>query len=470
MAKKNSQPSQEGIFNSALHNLGRVWREIARLSGRKESNKDSRPETLRQQIEACLSGQGGEVSARARAAQLAHSYLDFSEEERLVFLKILAREFGVDNAKVDEAFSLLKHSAGEEEREANQRALRLALEPSRVALLRKFNALQSGPRFLVELRNELLELKRDHPELRYLERDLKELLNAWFDIGFLDLRSINWDAPASLLEKLGDYEAVHRVRSWHDLKNRLDADRRCYAFFHPGMPDEPLIFVEVALVNGLASQIQVLLDVKAPVLDPDDADTAIFYSISNTQQGLAGISFGNFLIKQVVDRLRHEQPNLKRFSTLSPLPGFMGWLKQSLKNKELDIKSAEQKKLKTATGQIPTIEFLSQQLTSIKWAKDEPLAEALKPILMRFAALYLLKAKGQDGIRALDPVAHFHLSNGARMEQLNWMADTSGKGLRESCGLMINYLYLLDRIERHHEKYSGNGKITASSAVSGLLK
>ena len=470
MAKKASRPNQEGIFNNSLHSLGRMWREIARLSGRNGSNKDSRPNALQTQIKACLAEQGGEVSARARAAQLAQSYLDFSAKERLVFLQILARNFGVENAKVDEAFNLLKHASGEEELEANQRTLRRALEPSRVALLRKFSTLQSGPRFLVELRNELLELKKAHPELRFLERDLKDLLIAWFDIGFLDLRSINWDAPASLLEKLGAYEAVHRVRSWHDLKNRLDADRRCYAFFHPSMPNEPLIFVEVALVNGLASQIQVLLDVKAPVLDPEEADTAIFYSISNTQPGLAGIKFGNFLIKQVVDCLRREQPNLKQFSTLSPIPGFMGWLKQSLKENELDFIGSEKKKLKAVIGKIPTMEFLSEQLSSIKWAKNEQLAEALQPVLKRFGAIYLLKAKGRDSAHALDPVAHFHLSNGASIQQLNWMADTSGKGLRESCGLMINYHYRLDRIERHHEKYSGSGKITVSSPMSGLLK
>lgn len=472
MVKKqeNSNTPQEGVFNSTLQNLSRVWREITRLSGRNGSKKDVSPETLRGQIEACLAGQGGEVSARARAAKLARSYLDFSKEERLEFLRILARDFGVEKEQVNTAFEALKAAQDDEEIEVNQRTLRRALEPARVALLRKFNTLQSGPRFLVELRRELLDLKQSHPELRFLEHDLRELLNSWFDVGFLDLRSINWNAPASLLEKLGHYESVHRVRSWHDLKNRLDADRRCYAFFHPCMPHEPLIFVEVALVNGFASQIQVLLDEEAPVLDPDEVDTAIFYSISNTQQGLAGISFGNFLIKQVVDRLRHEQPNLKRFSTLSPIPGFKRWLEEAMKNKEVDLSPPEKKKLKGVFEEEPSIEHLSKELSSVKWAKDEKLAEALKPVIMRFAATYLLTAKGRDGKRALDPVAHFHLSNGARMQQLNWMGDTSGKGLRESAGLMINYLYRLDRIERFHEDYSGGGKIAVSSTISGLIK
>ena len=468
--KKAKAPAQEGIFNSALHNLSRVWKEIARLSVRNGKQEDTSPESLRLQIDACLNNQGGEVSARARAAKLARSYLDFDEETRLVFLQILAKDFGLDKAKVSQAFEALDESTNEEEIEENQRALRRALEPARVALLRKFNTLQSGPRFLVELRRELLDRRKSHPELRFLERDLKELLKSWFDVGFLDLRSINWNAPASLLEKLGHYEAVHRVRSWHDLKNRLDADRRCYAFFHPCMPDEPLIFVEVALVNGLADQIQALLDEDAVVLDPNEADTAIFYSISNTQLGLAGISFGNFLIKQVVDRLRHEQPNLRQFATLSPIPGFKRWMEKSIKQEELDLVPAEKKKLKSITDGEVTAKQVVKLLGSVRWAKDEKLSEILKPILMRYCALYLLKAKRGDGLRALDPVAHFHLSNGASVQRINWLADTSGKGLRESAGLMVNYLYRLDRIEKQHEDYSGNGTITASAAVTGLTK
>lgn len=468
--KKAQTPNQEGIFNSALHNLSRVWKEIARLSVRSGKQEDTSPESLRRQIEACLSNHGGEVSARARAAELARSYLDFDEEVRLVFLQILARDFGLDKAKVGESFEVLDGSTSEEEIEENQRALRRALEPARVALLRKFNTLQSGPRFLVELRRELLDRKKAYPELRFLERDLKELLASWFDVGFLDLRSINWNAPASLLEKLGHYEAVHRVRSWHDLKNRLDADRRCYAFFHPCMPEEPLIFVEVALVNGLADQIQGLLDEDALVLDPNDADTAIFYSISNTQLGLAGISFGNFLIKQVVDRLRHEQPNLKQFATLSPIPGFKRWMDGAIKQGELELLPSEKKKLKVITSGDGSAQEVVKLLNSVRWAKDETLCDILKPALMRFCSLYLLKAKRGNGRQALDPVAHFHISNGASIQRLNWMADTSGKGLRESAGMMVNYLYRLDRIEKHHEDYSGNGKITASTALVGQTK
>ncbi|MDA0350320.1 MAG: malonyl-CoA decarboxylase [Verrucomicrobia bacterium] len=468
--KKDSRPNQTGTINSALHNLSLVWHEITRLSGRNMTPKDARPDVLRRQMEACLVGQGGEVSARGRAVDLAQSFLNFSDDERLVFFKILARDFGVDQVKVNQATEALKQAVDKDALENCQMALRQALQPARVALLRKFNALPSGPRFLVELRSELLKLTVKHPELRFLERDLKDILNSWFDVGFLELRRINWDASASLLEKLGRYEAVHRVRGWHDLKNRLDTDRRCFAFFHPSMPDEPLIFIEVALVNGLADQIQGLLDEKAPVLDPGKANTAIFYSISNTQQGLAGISFGNFLIKQVVDQLRQELPKLKQFATLSPIPGFKRWLDQSIQEGNLDLTSSEKKKLEAVTRQKVSAKELRELLGSVKWAKNEKLAEALKPILLRFVAFYLLKAKGRNQQRALDPVAHFHLTNGARMKQLNWMADTSGKGLRESAGLMINYLYSFDRIERRHEAYSGQGKIAVSSTISGLIK
>lgn len=462
--------SQESFFSNALNGLGRAWREIARLSGRDRENNESRPEILIKQIEACLAGQGGEVSARGRAAGLARSYLVFSPSERLVFLKLLASDFGPDRVKVTKAIDRLRKASDDDEIERRQRELREALQPTRITILRKFNTLESGPRFLVELRRELLELKGEHPELEHLERDLKELLNTWFDVGFLSLRAINWDAPASLLEKLGHYEAVHRIRSWHDLKNRLETDRRCYAFFHPCMTDEPLIFIEIALVNGLANQIQILLDQKAQILDADDADTAIFYSISNTQQGLAGIKFGNFLIKQAVDRLRHELPNLKRFSTLSPIPGYLSWLKKSLKKDVLEFKSAEIRKLKAVSEESLSPDLLLGFLANLRWSKNEELAETLRPILMRFAAIYLLKEKRPDGRRALDPVAHFHLSNGARMEQLNWMGDTSSKGLRESGGLMINYLYRLDRIDRFHEDYAASGTISASSTISALLK
>lgn len=468
MAKTSESNSRDGILGSTWLGLQLAWREIVRVSTRANTAGDSDPETIRSQFRACLAQKGGEVSARNRAAGLARSYLGFLASERLEFLKILNNEFGADGDLIAEAVDLLQDASDEAGIELARYRLRKALEPARVQLLREFNTLHSGPRFLVELRRELIELKEKHPDLSALERDLKELLRSWFDVGFLDLRSINWNSPASLLEKLGRYEAVHKVRSWRDLKNRLDTDRRCFAFFHPCMPHEPLIFIEVALVEGLAVQIQDLLDEKAPVLEPEEADTAVFYSISNAQKGLVGVSFGNFLIKQVVNRLRRELPNLKRFATLSPIPGYMNWLKSELAAERVVLLPSEAKALKRLAGEAEPVEVMANALESTGWQRDAGLCEGLKPVLLRQCALYLQQAKRASRGTAADPVAHFHLSNGARMEQLNWMADTSTKGLQESAGIMINYLYRLDRIENYHEDYHSNGKINASKTVFAM--
>lgn len=469
MAKEtDTNSSPEGILGSTWSGLRSAWREIVRVSTRTNTTSDSDPDTIRAQIDACLSKKGGDVSARRRAAGLARSYLGFEANERLEFLRILNNEYGADSDLVAGAVEALDGAKDESETEMARYRLRLALEPARIKLLREFNTLQSGPRFLVELRRELIGLKKEHPELAALERDLKELLRSWFDIGFLDLKSINWNSPASLLEKLGRYEAVHRVRSWQDLKNRLDSDRRCFAFFHPCMPDEPLIFIEVALVRGLSVQIQDLLDEKADVLEAEEADTAIFYSISNAQQGLVGISFGNFLIKQVVDLLRRELPNLKHFSTLSPIPGYLSWFMEELAAERIALLPAENKGFKSLAGGEAPLQLMKDALKSCLWAKDEKLREAMKPVLMRQCSLYLQQVKRTGKQTAANPVAHFHLSNGARMEQLNWMGDTSNKGLRESAGIMINYLYRLDRIDRYHEDYCSKGKINASKPVLAL--
>ena len=272
-------------------------------------------------MRACLEGRGGEVTARARATALGRAYLSLEEAGRLRFLKMLAEEFDVDRDAVDAAAAALTTATDPADRRKAEHRLREALEAPRVRLLTQFNALPDGVKFMVDMRAELLRMSRDEPSLRGLEADLKRVLANWFDVGFLELRRITWRSPALLLEKLIAYEAVHEIRGWTDLKNRLDSDRRCYAFFHPRMPDEPLIFVAVALVTGMADNIHDLLDEDSPVADPDAADTAIFYSISNAQQGLAGISFGNFLIKRVVDDLSGEFKNLKTFATLSPIPG-----------------------------------------------------------------------------------------------------------------------------------------------------
>jgi malonyl-CoA decarboxylase len=304
--------------------------------------------------------------------------------------------------------------------------------------------------------------------LKSLEEDLKRLLANWFDIGFLELKRITWESSAALLEKLMVYEAVHEIRGWNDLKNRLEADRCCFAFFHPRMPDEPLIFVEVALVTGMAGDILALLDEAAPIGDPQAADAAIFYSISNCQRGLAGISFGDFLIKRVVDALAQSLPRLKVFATLSPVPGFRGWLdRQAEAATEGLLLPAERAALEALDGNAGG--DLRVLLDRPGWHQADGLVEALREPLMRLCARYLLHERTASG-RALDPVAHFHLSNGARVERVNWLGDVSEKGLQQSAGIMVNYLYRSADIEANHEAYRGEGRVAASAAIRSLAR
>src|SRR5579862_20991 len=464
----------DNVVDRTLANLRNVWREIA-TSTRGVWNAAQRPDhpegdetQLRQQMESCLDGSGGEVVARARAAELGRTFLGLNPTGRRRFLHILASEFDVDRGEIDRCCTALAKATGAE-RPAAEAALRTALTPPRVRLLRQFNALPEGVKFLVDRRAELMELTDGEQSMRGLAADLRELLADWFDIGFLELKRISWDSPAALLEKLIAYEAVHEIRGWNDLKNRLEADRRCFAFFHPRMPDEPLIFVEVALVRGMAGNVHTLLDETAPVGDPATADTAIFYSISNCQRGLSGISFGAFLIKRAVDRLAAELPHLTRYATLSPLPGFRAWLEMRVVEEGDDLlTAAERKALEALPGSIEE-NSLTALLARSHWYEDDAVAQALKAPLLRLAARYLVNEKTPRG-RALDGVAHFHLSNGARLERINWMGDRSPKGLQQSAGLMVNYLYRLQDIEENHEAYTGEGRVTASPAITRLLK
>jgi malonyl-CoA decarboxylase len=427
---------------------------------------------LRRQMRACLDVRGGEVSARARAAALGRAYLALDGAGRQRFLGVLAEDFDVVESDVDAAVEALEQAQDPDQRREARRQLRQALVAPRIKLLTQFNSLPEGVKFLVDMRAELLELEGTNAAVAALDDDLKGLLATWFDVDFLELRRITWDtASGALLEKLIAYEAVHRIESWDDLKNRLDYDRRYFAYFHPRMLDEPLIFVEVALVNGIADNVQALLDSSAAVQDPTTADTAIFYSISNAQRGLDGISFGNFLIKRVVDNLSHEFPNLKTFATLSPIPGFNRWLQRTLTEGEAGLLlPSERKALRSALGVSKGAKgWLKETLAEADWHDDEVVAKALRPVLMRLCARYLVAEKRGSGM-AVDPVAHFHLSNGARMERLNWMADRSRKGLRQSAGIMINYRYDLGRIDANHEDYRAKGKVATSSATKALLK
>ncbi|MBT3359473.1 MAG: malonyl-CoA decarboxylase [Rhodospirillales bacterium] len=443
-----------GFLDRTLRNVRNAWQNIAgsqydaEAASMRPHLPDDDVRRLREQMRACLETRGGEVSARARAAALGRAYLNLDETGRQRFLRVLAEDFDVDKASVDGAVVDLRAATEPNERRKAEAKLQKALEAPRVRLLTQFNALPEGMKFLVDMRAELLSLARKDPIFKPVEADLKRLLTSWFDVGLLELHQITWDsAPASLLERLIAYEAVHAIQSWDDLKNRLASDRRCFAYFHPRMPDEPLIFVEVALVNGLASNVQELLDEEAPIQDPQTADTAIFYSISNAQKGLAGISFGNFLIKRVVDSLSAEFKGIKTFATLSPVPGFRAWLERTL----------------------PEDETARMLADDPDWHQDSQTAETLRAPMMHLCARYLAKEKHGRGT-ALDPVAHFHLTNGARMERLNWMADTSETGLQRAGGMMINYLYKLSNIDANHEAYTGSGKVVASSSIKGIAK
>ncbi len=419
------------------------------------ANRPRQIDDWRQQLTECAEARGGEVSARNRAAALAQTYLKLDDGGRHDFLRLISLEFGPAPGAVATAHAAYQAALGTDRQWDAEADLRAALRSSRIRILTQFNAIPQGVKFLVDLRADLLRYLDEDAELAPLDRELESRLAAWFDVGFLELSRITWNSPAALLEKLIEYEAVHEIRSWTDLKNRLDSDRRLYAFFHPRMPLEPLIFVEVALTDRLADSIQALLDEQAPVFDAHRADTAIFYSISNTQAGLRGVSFGNFLLKRVIDDLTRDFPKLRHFATLSPLPGFFPWLA-----KHPDELAAE------------GLELDAEQLAAGAWTADAATARRVNDGLAQLAARYLTLAKARrgDGRQPLDPVARFHLGNGARLERINPLADGSPKGMQQSLGIMVNYLYDLDDLEHNVESFAREGAIAMSAAVRRLAR
>lgn len=471
-------PSLSSLRRRTVVSLLRTWREV-KGSARHAIGREVRPglpkedvEYLQKQMQLCFESPGGEITERAHTAELGTIYLGLNEAGRARFLKILATEFDLDKAKLNRLTSTYSASASPAEAQKIEMELRQALVTPRSTILRHFTALPDGFKFLVNMRADLLPLIGKDAMLKGLEYDLKTILSSWFDIGLLDLAEVTWNSPAALLEKLIEYEAVHRVTSWEDLKNRLDADRRVFAFVHNKMPLEPLIFVHVALVQGMSDNIQHLLDVKSPLSDVEKADSAIFYSISNAQKGLAGISFGNFLIKRVVRELTERMKNIKTFATLSPVPGFRGWLDPLLlKGDESVLLADERQALHKLKKQDNPARALHEIIEG-NWVADKTLADSLKPILMRLCAHYLVEQKKSAGKPSgpLDPVASFHLSNGARLERMNWLGDTSPKGLRQSAGIMVNYHYKLDEIDDNHEDYVTDGKIVAGRQVRAYLK
>ncbi|WP_169545898.1 malonyl-CoA decarboxylase [Sneathiella aquimaris] len=394
--------------------------------------------------------QRGEASGMALAREVVDLWGELEDQEKLDFLYFLAEEVSADATKVDDAVSLYQTDKSEE----NRRKLASVLEAPRQELMRRINFAPGGTAAIIDIRKFLVSKLREHPDLIGVDQDIKHLLSSWFNRGFLELAEINWRTPAVVLEKLIEYEAVHEIEGWDDLRRRLDQDRRCFAFFHPALPDEPLIFVEVALVKGLASAVQPLLSLEDGRLDAQKADTAIFYSISNCQDGLKGISFGNFLIKQVVAELSLQLPNLKHFSTLSPIPGFMKWFAKT----EGQIGSLSEDKVKE----------VKKALLDKKWYQDEAVANKIKEPMEQLVAHYLMHEKSRE--RPLDPVSRFHLGNGARLERINWLGDVSTNGLKQSAGLLVNYYYSLKDIEKNHEAYINEKKVVASSAIQSLAK
>jgi malonyl-CoA decarboxylase len=375
--------------------------------------------------------------ALARDALAAYQALEPRLQEE--FLAALARHYSPSPEAVSAAAGAYQADPSPE----NLLKLETTVEPPRRELFRRLNMAPDGTAALVGMRRQVLKGLRERPQLRAIEADLTHLLRSWFNRGFLRLERMDWHSSAILLEKLIQYEAVHAIEGWRDLRRRLEADRRCFAFFHPQLPEEPIIFIEVALTRGMSAQVQPLLDIRSPVTAPQKADCAVFYSITNCQEGLRGISFGNQLIKQVAEELKREFPHLRRFATLSPIPGFRAWLEKNAERSVL----AKIEDPAWHLGEVP--EELEKQLT-------------------RLCAYYLVQAK--HDAEPLDPVARFHLGNGAVLERLNWMADSSEQAIARSAGLMVNYVYWLTELEKNHERYVHEHAVVASPAIEKLAK
>ncbi|MCD9149599.1 malonyl-CoA decarboxylase [Pseudophaeobacter flagellatus] len=385
--------------------------------------RDDRPA---EDLAEALVGSAGETSGLALAGDLLSRFAAMSDDEKLAFFRHIATALNIDPDAVRTTLAAYEQDPSK----ASYRAFMAAAEPRRQELIRRINRMPGTTEALVRMRADLLRLGKGMPELEALDQDFRHLFASWFNRGFLVLRPINWQSPAHILEKIIAYEAVHAIHSWDDLRRRLQpADRRCFAFFHPAMPDEPLIFVEVALTRGIPGSIQMLLAEDRTPLPAEDADTAVFYSISNCQAGLASISFGNSLIKQVASDLAAELAGLGTFVTLSPIPGLMRWLAQ----------------------------------------EDPDWQPATPEDMQARAAHYLLTAKGR-GNEPFDPVARFHLGNGAIVHAVHADADTSQKGQAQSGGVMVNYLYDLKNIAQNHEAFATGKKIVASTAVQALAK
>jgi malonyl-CoA decarboxylase len=433
----NQSRTFEGLLNSVLERGTRALTFV---------NKGWRDQPIEALCETLLS-QRGEASGVSLADAVLNAFDGLTVEEKQDFFHALAERFDIDGAA-------LQTVAGEfvsDPDTAHLVALRAAAEPRRQELFRRLNMAPEGTLRLVRMRADLLGMLRDDPALKRVDLDFEHLFASWFNRGFLVLRPIDWQTPAHILEKIVAYEAVHAISDWNDLRRRLQPeDRRCFAFFHPAMLDEPLIFVEVALARGIPQSIQDVLSEEREIVAEGKATTAVFYSISNCQRGLKGVSFGNFLIKQVAADLQSELPQLKTFVTLSPIPGFRRWLERQA---DTD----------------PALQDAMEILSVMAETGLADLPREARSRMMSLAADYFLNAKRPDEQPA-DPVARFHLGNGAILRQINWMADLSEKGIAQSAGMMVNYEYDLGSVEANHEAYAEQRVIKTTSRVRGLLQ
>jgi malonyl-CoA decarboxylase len=435
-----SQPRAVAAATTLGARAPRSTRERLKATLRRHEEALS-PRVLRRtltELQAIVDPHVSEVEGGRRAQGVIGWYGQATPEQRRDMWLLMSEQFVQDPQKVKDAQATYAAAVGTPDEAAAEVLYRRATVSPRRRVLQRMSAAPGGIRFLVDMRAEMQPWLKSDRRLLALDVEMEYMFSTWFDVAFLDLQRISWDSPASLVEKLIRYEAVHDIRSWDDVKNRLDSDRRCYGFFHPSLPGEPLIFVEVALMEAMADSITPLLDETAAPADLQRATTAIFYSISNTQAGLRGVSFGDSLIKRVVDVLRAEFPRLKAFATLSPIPGLRAWLQKNA-----------------------PAELLSHFEDPLSLGPKSPHRRQL----LGWAARYLGQEK-QDG-RPCDPVARFHLGNGARVERLNWAADPSPKGLKQSYGLMVNYLYDLKRLDRHRAMLA-QGQIPISGAIEDL--
>lgn len=418
--------------------IARLWRGLAQ---RGHTLRERRIQQWLVKAAETLRSELGEASGAALARRILERYASLPPQGKLDFLLELSTRFSVDGERLETA---IRHYAAHPG-PAAARQLHAAAESRRQEVLRRLNFAPSGTAGLLRMREDVLELLREYPVLRDVDADFEHLFHSWFNRGFLQLRPIDWHTPAVVLEKIIRYEAVHEISGWSDLRRRLDPpDRKCFAFFHPTLADDPLIFVEVALTVDIPDAIAPLLADGRPPLDIKSARTAVFYSISNCQKALKGVSFGNFLIKQVAADLKRNFPQLRNFVTLSPVPGFVAWLK-------------------TTHPSAPEL----QQVLQTGWQADPATAAGLRPRLQNLVATYLFEAKNTAG-RPADPVARFHLGNGACIEHVRWLGDVSEKGLHNGAGFMVNYLYDLDNIEANHEAHINHGTIFASRQVRAL--